>query len=231
MVDAVYNPIRTRLIRDAERLGIPSEGGLAMLTAQAVAASALFRGAEEAALSEEEEALADRIRGELLAAKQNIVLIGMPASGKTTVGKILAKKLGRPLIDTDAEIVKRAGMPIPEIFAREGEAQFRRLEREMIASLADLNGAVIATGGGAVLDAGNIDSLKRNGRIYWLDRPLRALIPTADRPTASSREAIAKRYRERLPLYRERCDRRIRARRGAADTARRIMAAHLSTDR
>ena len=125
----------------------------------------------------------------------------MPACGKSTVGKLLAAKLGRTFCDLDEEIVKLAGMPIPEIFATKGEAAFRDLEAQAAAQ-ASLHGSlVIATGGGAILRDDNVTALKRNGRLYFIDRPLEQLLPTEDRPLASSAEAIRRRYEERYDRY------------------------------
>ena len=143
--------------------------------------------------------------------KSNIVLIGMPASGKTTVGRAVARSLGRPFIDADEELIQSVGRSIPDIFKQEGEAGFRRYETQTIHELAGRNGCVIATGGGAVLNSENVRLLKKNGRIYFLDRSPDKLIPTADRPTASSVDAIQARYRERYPLYQKSCDRHIDA--------------------
>ncbi len=206
VVDVIYNPLRTRLVRSALDKGIPAEGGLYMLVAQAVSAYELFFGTEA------EKELTDGIYSELFSQKENIVLIGMPASGKTTVGKYVAKKLGRRFIDSDSEIEKTEGMSIPDIFAQRGEKYFREVESRIISELSSgINGAVIATGGGAVLNRSNIDKLKANGRVYWLDRPLEALMPTADRPTASNFEDIKKRFMERFPLYKSLCDARVPA--------------------
>ncbi len=204
VVDAVYNPLRTPLIRRARALGIPAEGGLYMLVAQAVAAYGCFFDCVP------EETLIDRIYGELMAEKENVVLIGMPASGKSSVGKALAERLGRPFYDSDEEIVKEASMSIPSYFATYGERAFRDLESRVIARLsAEVSGAVIATGGGAVLRSENVDRLKGNGRLFWLDRDLEKLMPTADRPLSSDRNALEKRYAERYPIYRAACDARI----------------------
>ena len=130
----------------------------------------------------------------------------MPGCGKSTIGKMIAEKLGRRFIDIDEEIVKMAGKPITEIFAEGGESRFRNMETEAIKTVARISGAVIATGGGAVLRDENICLLKQNGRIYFLDRPLEQLLPTADRPLATSREAIINRYNERFSRYTATCD-------------------------
>lgn len=193
--DSVYNPLRTQLILQARARGLPAEGGLYMLVGQAVAAVEIFLGEKlpDSAL--------DRVFHEVSAAKENLVLTGMPGSGKSTVGALLAGALGRPLYDTDALIVERAGMEIPDIFKRRGEAAFRDLERDVIAELSQRTGCVIATGGGAVLRAENVRHLRANGRLYFLDRPLSDLVPTDDRPLALDRAALEARYRERYDTY------------------------------
>ena len=205
VLDTIYNPLRTKLVRQAINLGIPSEGGLYMLVAQAVAAYEIFTGAN---ININE--VSEKIFKEILLKKENIVLIGMPSCGKTTVGKNIANKLGFVFIDTDEEIVKEECRAITDIFSNDGEKIFREIESRIISKLSSgINGAVIATGGGAVLNSENIDKLKANGCVFWLDRPLQALMPTSDRPTASTPEAIKKRYFERLPIYKDRCDIRI----------------------
>ncbi len=205
VVDVVYNPLKTDLLQRAENLGIPCCGGLYMLVMQAILASGKFFGKD---IPIEK---AEGIYREILKSKQNIVLIGMPASGKTTIGKLLESELSRPLYDSDEFIVKKAGRTITEIFKTDGEEAFRILEAESIAELSGKNGAVISTGGGVVLNSENIRYLKKNGRIYFLDRPAESLVPTDDRPTASSKEAIFKRYKERYPLYNKYCDKRVDA--------------------
>lgn len=205
VVDVVYNPLRTRLVQEAEGLKLPAQGGLYMLVAQAVFAAEYFTKKTYPT------SLIDEIFNEIVAKKENIVLIGMPASGKTTVGKLLADRTGRRLVDTDEEIVALTGKDIPTVFREEGESAFRDYESRVIASLATEENLVIATGGGAILKAENCLKLKHNGSLYFLDRPLDSLIPTADRPTASSREAITARYHERYPIYTAVCDHRIDA--------------------
>ena len=195
VIDAVYNPLRTPMILEAKRLGIKAEGGLYMLVAQAVRASEIFTDTKY------NESECERIYRRIVGEKENIVLIGMPASGKSTVGKIIAKRLGRRVIDTDKLIIERAGKDIPTIFREEGEDAFRKMEAEVIRDCAKETGAVIATGGGAVLRKENVDALRENGRLYFIDRPLERLMPTADRPLSSTREEITKRYRERYGIY------------------------------
>ena len=195
VLDAIYNPLRTNLILDAQERGIPAEGGLYMLSAQAVYASAVFQSIEL------DESLIKSAFDSVKNAKQNIVLVGMPSSGKTTVGKILAEKCGKELADTDEYIVKKIGMSISDFFAKFGEPEFRRIEKETIAELAETGGKVIATGGGAVLDPENVRALKQNGTIVFLDRAPENLIATDDRPLASRRSALEKLYAERYDIY------------------------------
>lgn len=195
VLDAIYNPLRTNLVLDAQERGLPAAGGLYMLSAQAVHASAVFRGIEV------DPKLIDKAYKSVKTAKQNIVLVGMPSSGKTTVGAILAEKTGLELADTDEYIVKKIGMPIADYFAKFGEAEFRKIEKETIAELSGTGGKVIATGGGAVLDKDNIRALKQNGVIVFLDRALNNLVATDDRPLSSERDKLERLYAERYDIY------------------------------
>ena len=196
VIDAIYNPLRTKLVLDAQRKGIRAEGGLYMLVAQAVRASELFLDCTY------EPDTAKRIYRDLLNKTENIVLSGMPGAGKSTVGKRLAEALRREFFDLDEEIVREAGCSIPDIFAREGEAAFRNLETRVLDTvLSHKKNIVLATGGGAILRDENVDLLHRNGKIYFIDRPLAALLPTSDRPLASSADAIRSRYEERYARY------------------------------
>ena len=194
VIDAVYNPLRSALIVQAEQKGLIARGGLYMLVAQAAFAAEKFTGQTV------EADKIDLIYRQLLCEKENIVLVGMPGCGKSTVGAALAKKLGRPFTDTDRLITQRHG-PITDIFEKQGEKYFRDLESEVIASVAADGGQIIATGGGAVIRPENISLLRQNGRIYFLDRPPEQIMPTEDRPLARDRAALQKRYQERLPLY------------------------------
>ena len=206
VIDAIYNPLCTQLILDAQKRGIPAEGGLYMLVAQAVRASELFLNCTY------EADTAEHIYQTILNKTENIVLSGMPGAGKSTVGRLLAQELNRPFFDLDEEIVRFAGRSIPEIFATDGEATFRNLETEVLREvLANQKGLVLATGGGAVLRDENVDLLHRNGKICFLDRPLEALLPTSDRPLANSEEAIRRRYEERYERYCTTADYRIDA--------------------
>lgn len=203
VIDAVYNPLRTKLVSDARRLGICAEGGLYMLVAQAVYASALFLDK-----SPDVESI-DVIYRDLLKKKENIILIGMPTSGKNTVGKLLADSTGRPLCVTDDEIERGLGYTISEYFEHHTEGEFRALEARTIIGLASQSGAVIATGGGCILRAESIEALRSTGRIYFIDRSPALLFPTDHRPLARTRSDIERLYRSRYMLYRSMCDVRV----------------------
>ena len=195
VVDVVYNPLRTALLLQAEKLGIPHANGLDMLVAQAKLAGELFTGQKIS------DVRLDAVCREMTAQLTNIILIGMPGSGKSTVGRAVAEKLGRQFYDADAVIEERAGRSIPEIFAEEGEAAFRNLEHAALSDLCRQSGVVIATGGGAVCFARNLPLLWENGRVYCLRRPV-DLLPTAGRPLSTSRLRLEEMERERAPFYR-----------------------------
>ncbi len=196
VVDVIYNPLRTALLAQLwQKPEIYQGGGLFMLVKQAIIASSLFTGQAE------NPVMADVIYSRLLREKENLVLVGMPGSGKSTVGAILAKKTGRKLVDLDEEIARRSGMTIPQIFQTRGEAAFRDLETQVIRELAGTTSAILPTGGGAILRDENVTALKQNGRLFFLDRPLEALLPTADRPLGDSREKIAALYAARYDRY------------------------------
>lgn len=201
VIDAIYNPLRTVFIRTAKKKGIPAEGGLYMLVSQAVRAYEYFFGITPDA------SLTERVYSEILREKQNVVLIGMPSCGKTSIGKKLCELMGTKMIDTDEEITKKSGMPIPEIFQKYGEKHFRDLESEVIRELSSgVTGTVISTGGGAILRNENVDLLRANGILVFLDRPLSMLTATSDRPLSSDVEALKKRFEERYPIYNSVCD-------------------------
>ncbi len=193
VLDLVYNPRRTALLMMAQERGIPNSNGLPMLVAQAKAAEELFFGNK---IPDSEN---ERILGLIRAETENIILIGMPGSGKTTVGAALSELTGREVIDIDQKIEEAAHMPITRIFDLFGEAEFRRMEREQTAHYCALNGKIITTGGGVVLDERNYPSLRQNGRVYHLIRDTK-LLPSEGRPLSlsSNLEAMAA---ERLPLY------------------------------
>ena len=192
--DVVYNPLKTAFRLQAEALGIPFAGGFPMLAAQARAAAELFTGRPIPGQRLEE--VCREVAGEVT----NIVLIGMPGSGKSAVGAALAAALGRELLDSDEEIVRRAGRPIPEIFSREGEARFRALESQVLADLGRRSGVVIATGGGAVLRGENLPLLRQNGRLCRLRRDV-SLLPVEGRPISQSCGSLSELERQREPFY------------------------------
>ncbi len=200
LLDVVYNPLRTNLVLEAQKKGAAADGGLYMLTAQAVCASALFLGGE--ALQSDIE----RAYGAIYNAKRNIALIGMPSCGKSSVGRLLARRTGKDFYDSDDIIVERTGMPIADFFTEYGEAAFRKIEREVIADLAMKSGAVIATGGGSILDEDNVKALKRSGTVVFLDRSPDKLIFSTDRPLSSDRESLMRRYAERCEKYKSAAD-------------------------
>lgn len=195
VVDAVYNPLRSKLVTDARNKGIKAIGGLYMLVAQGAHAAEKFTGQ-----SVPEEKI-EAVYKSLVLEKQNIVLVGMPGSGKSTIGKILARDLGMSFVDSDEEIVKKTGKTIPQIFGEIGEIGFRKIESEVISEIAKLSHTVIATGGGAILDNNNTRLLSYNGRIYFIDRSLSSIEATSDRPLSSSRADLEKRYNERYDIY------------------------------
>ena len=205
VVDAIYNPLNTRLVLSARQRGIKASGGLYMLVAQAVKASELFFDTTYV------PAVMESIFASMEGQKKNIVLIGMPGCGKSTVGMALKDRLNREFIDSDAEIVKRAGIEIPRIFSEYGEVYFRKLESEVISDLSKRTGIVIATGGGAILNDKNVEELKKNGELIWLNRPIDSIIPTEDRPLSNDRDKLIKLYTVREPIYRAAADREIDA--------------------
>lgn len=202
--DVIYNPLSSKFTVLALNNGITACGGLYMLVAQAVFSAQKF------GLDNIDTDLTDDIYNDILKQKQNIVLVGMPASGKSTIGKLLAEELGREFIDADKEIEAKYGN-ITDIFEKSGEGFFRQIETEIIKKISALQGKVIATGGGAVLRKENVNALKQNGKVYFLDRPLEDLVATNDRPLAQTSEMLAKRYKERYQIYCECADIRIDA--------------------
>ena len=195
VIDAIYNPLQTRLILSARERGIEAEGGLYMLVAQAVLAAGLFLTKELDTV-----ALTNQIYEKIYFSKRNIVLSGMPASGKSTVGKLIAKELSREMLDTDALIVAREGN-IRRIFEEKGEKYFRDLESAVIREVAPLSGKVISLGGGAILRKENVDALRHNGAIFFIDRSPENLVPTDDRPLADKKEKFQRLYDKRIDTY------------------------------
>lgn len=198
VLDLVYNPARTALLQQAEELGIPCAGGLLMLVGQAKRSAELF------AEKNIDDAEIDRIAAQLSRETENIILIGMPGCGKSSVAGSLAERLKRPVLESDAEVERAAGRTIPEIFAAEGETGFRKRETEVLRELGKRSGAILSTGGGCVTREENYALLHQNGRILWLQRDL-AKLPKEGRPLSQSRD-LRELYREREPLYRRFAD-------------------------
>jgi len=216
VVDAVYNPLRSKLVSQALKKGIKAEGGLYMLVAQAVFAAEHFIAAEF------DKKEIDRVFNTLFLQKQNIVLIGMPGCGKSTLGKKLAKYYNMEFVDSDSEIVKTAG-PIPEIFAKQGEDAFRDIESEVIRTLSQKTGCVIATGGGVIKREKNIKYLKQNGCVIFIDRPFDALQTGHGRPLSPDVQKLKALYDERMPIYNAVCDIKINADGTIYDNVQRII--------
>ena len=192
-LDVVYNPARTQFLLDAEAMGLPCYNGLWMLVAQAKEAAEYFSGTTIS------DSVIETIYRKLSQQMQNIVLIGMPGCGKSTVAELLAEELNRNLLDADSEIVRLAEKSIPEIFSEDGEEAFRSWETQALASVGKGSGAVIATGGGCVTRQRNYPLLHQNGRIFWLQRPLNVL-PTEGRPLSQA-NALSDLYAVRKPMY------------------------------
>ena len=198
VLDVVYNPDKTELILRAEEAGVPvAAGGLEMLVAQAVYAAEYFLGRT----FDDAAGEIDRITASLRRDTRNVALIGMPSSGKTTVGRALAEALGKRFVDLDEEIVKADGRSIPDIFAAEGEEGFRQKETAVIAQFAKEGRQLLSCGGGAVKKPENVRLLRQNGVVLFLDRPLDALTVGGGRPLSSSADALRTMYAERRPLY------------------------------
>ena len=193
VLDIVYNPSRTQLLLDAERKGLITENGLWMLVAQAKESAEWFtdRQINDDRIGKIHEILRKQM--------ENIVLVGMPGCGKSTVGGMLAALLHKKFVDIDAEIVKQAGMSIPEIFQESGEDRFREWETQVLTQIGKESGLVIATGGGAVTRSENYPLVHQNGRIVWLKRSIHSL-PTDDRPL-SQKNRLEEMYAVRKPMY------------------------------
>ena len=199
VIDAVYNPLRTNLVLDAWARGIKAEGGLYMLVMQAVVAVEKFLDTQ---IPQE---TADRVFASVMATKENLVLTGMPGSGKSTVGRLLQVE-GYTLVDTDAEIERRCGCSIRELIDAKGETYFRDLESEVIRDVSAESSRVISTGGGAILRDENLRCLRRNGQLFFLDAALSRLRATADRPLSNTEDKLSKLYDQRIDRYRATAD-------------------------
>ena len=199
VVDAVYNPLCTNLVLDARARGVKAEGGMYMLVMQAVVAVEKFLDTKI------DRSVADIVFADVFGKKENIVLTGMPGSGKSTVGKLISID-GYEFIDTDAEIEKQCGCTIKELIATKGEVYFRDIESDVIFEVSEKNGCIISTGGGAILREENVRALKRNGKIFFIDANLERLRVTEDRPLSNTLDKLAKLYDERIDIYRATAD-------------------------
>lgn len=215
VLDVIYNPHRSKLLLDAKALGIPHRDGLLMLVGQAMAAAELFSG----------KSIPREKAGEILWTirrdTDNIILIGMPGCGKTTVGKGLSQLLSKRFVDSDEVIAAQVGMTIPEYFQSQGEAAFRKVEKSVLAALGKEHGQIIATGGGAVKDPENYPALAQNGRLYFLERSLAELDVTGRPLSRGGRETLKTLYEERESLYRAFADQTVQNL-SIAETAARI---------
>lgn len=196
--DLIYNPAKTQLLLDGERRGMLWANGLGMLVAQARAAAERFLGTK---IPEER---VSEITADMEKRTRNLLLIGMPGCGKTTIGQELARRLNRPLEDVDQRIVETAGRPIPEIFAQEGEEGFRIREHRALCEVSKESGRVIACGGGIVTRKENWDPMRQNSTVIYLRRDL-SLLPTSGRPMSQA-NPVEKLYRQRAPLYEQLAD-------------------------
>lgn len=200
VIDVIYNPFKTALLLEAEKLGLKYTNGLPMLVAQATAAAGYFLGTPGAFQKENQ-----RIIKSMKQRMGNIVLIGMPGTGKSLIGKLLAELTGKTLQDTDAKIEEEAKMTIPEIFEKEGESGFRDRESAICKKLGKERNLIIATGGGAILRPENVDALRQNGTLVHITRSIDKL-PTRGRPLSKNIETLKKMEAQRMPLYKAAAD-------------------------
>ena len=197
-LDLIYNPARTVFLLDTQKLGIDCVNGLPMLVAQALRAAEIFTG-KSIPLTE-----IDRIHDIILGNQKNIVLVGMPGCGKSTLARLISEKTGRECVDTDS-LVELCGETIPQIFEKYGETEFRNRETAAIKSVAKEQGRIIATGGGAILREENRTALRENSTVIFLNAPIERLA-TNGRPLSKDLETLKKMHAQRLPLYLETAD-------------------------
>ncbi len=199
VIDAVYNPLCTNLVLNAKAKGIKAEGGLYMLVMQAVVAVEKFLDTEIS------KAVADSVFNDVLASKENVVLTGMPGSGKSTVAKLLDID-GFSVVDTDEEVEKRCGCTIKELIKNKGEKYFRDIETDVIKDISSKSCQIISTGGGAVLRDENVHCLKRNGKLFFINADFARLLPTDSRPLSDTADKLRILYDERIDIYKSVCD-------------------------
>lgn len=203
VLDVVYNPFKTELLLRAEQAGIKAAGGLEMLVAQALYAARYFTGC-----SIPQEKIPPLCR-KIAAQRANISLVGMPSCGKTTIGRKLARAMGRPFVDLDAEIQKAAGKKIADIFAQDGEEAFRDLEQAVTAQFSKGSGQIISCGGGVVKRDVNVRALRQNGIVVFIDRPVELLRVGGERPLSASVQHLRNMEQQRRPLYEAAADIRV----------------------
>lgn len=216
VVDVIYNPLRTKLVVSAQNCGVKAKGGLFMLVSQAVSAAEFFFDKKI------DKNVTERIYKNLLSKKQNIVLIGMPGSGKSTIGKELSHLLKRNFYDTDKMISEKEGKLPSEIIREKGEEFFRNLETDACRELSTITNAVIATGGGAILRPENVTLLKNNGIVFFIDRNIEEIRPTKSRPLSDSLEKLKAVYEKRYPIYTKSCDFKIESDENVTHTIKKI---------
>ncbi len=195
--DVIYNPLKTKFISDAQKLNIKTANGLSMLVAQALAAHELFFDKP----FDDREQVIEKILKKLETKVSNIVLVGMPGSGKTTVGKILSEQTGMPFYDTDEYLEKKFTRKIPDIINTDGEQAFRKMETEVLEELTKMSGCIIATGGGAVLAEQNRYLLKQNGKCVYIKRDISKLATTGRPLSSGGMERLEELFRKRSPIY------------------------------
>ncbi len=200
VIDIIYNPFKTKLLVDSKNQGIKVVGGIEMLVAQAVKAVEFFEDIKV------DDDLTNKIVNNIVNLKRNIVLIGMPGSGKSTIGKKLSKQLDMNLLEVDDLITEKISMSIKDYFEKYGESKFREVEKEVIKSLRNNTNSIISCGGGVIKNKENIDYLSRNGIIIFLDRNINKIAISNDRPLTQNKEQLKKLYDERINLYKEYSD-------------------------
>lgn len=213
--DIIYNPQKTQLVLDAEKLDIPAFSGLSMLVAQAKRASEIFFDKEI------DDSVTEKILKKVSTDMKSIVLIGMPGSGKSSIGTFLAEKTGREFLDTDEEAEKIAGSSPAEIIKAQGEKSFRKIENESVKSICKLSGKIIATGGGVVTNDDNFDAIRQNSTVFFINRDI-SVLPTDNRPL-SQKNSLDDMFKIRLPLYRKFCDFEIDGNSTIEEVAQRIL--------
>lgn len=216
VLDLIYNPARTQLLLEAEKLGIPCGNGFYMLVTQGLRSAEIFFGKKY------DDSIADYVYNKIRTEKNNIILTGMPGCGKTTAGRILAEKIGKIFIDSDEEIEKKMNKKVPEIFSQFGEENFRKIETEAIKEIGKELGCVIATGGGSVLKKENRDALKQNGTVIYLKKDL-SLLSLEGRPLSKNAGAVEELYRQRKEIYESFADFTVRVSDSVEETAERVI--------